>query len=78
MPVSGHRNERSIKSYSKTDENTHKKEHGGQRKALIENEVSVIQKVVAYEAGKNVRNEELGWLTNSKEEFIFKRLERLN
>ena len=58
--------------------NTHKKEHGGQRKALIENKVSVIQKVVAYEAGKNVRNEELGWLTNSKEEFIFKRLERLN
>jgi len=70
--VSGHRNESSIKSYSKTDKGT-KTNMAGSLMAVIENKKSDTEKVVA-EAGKNDRNEELGLLTNSQEEFILRDL----
>jgi len=63
--VSGHRDESSIKSYSKTDEST-KTNMAGSLMAVIENKKSSTEKVVT-EAGKNDRNEELGLLTNSQQ-----------
>ena len=70
MSVSGHRNESSIKTYSKTDTKT-KTNMAGSLMAVID-----INKnhVVASEAGENDRNEELGLLTNSQEEFILRDL----
>ena len=74
MSVSGHRNESSIKSYSKTDENT-KTNTAGSFMAVIDNKKSDTEKVVAFEAGENDRNEELGQLlTNSQEELILRDL----
>ena len=73
MSVSGHRNESSIKSYSKTDENT-KTNMAGSLMAVIDNKKSDTEKVVAFEASKHDRNEELGLLTNSQEEFILRDL----
>ena len=70
MSVSGHRNESSIKTYSKTDTNT-KTNMAGSLMAVIDNNKS---NVVASEAGENDRNEELGLLTNSQEEFILRDL----
>ena len=75
MSVSGHRNESSIKSYSKTDENT-KTNMAGSLMAVIDNKKSVTEKVVAFEASKRDRNEELGLLTNSQEEFILRDLNK--
>ena len=67
MSVSGHRNESSIKSYSKTDENT-KTNMAGNLVAVSDNKKSDNEKVVT---GKNGRNEEpIGLLTNFEEEFI--------
>ena len=73
MSVSGHRNESSIKSYSKTDENT-KTNMAGSLMAVIDHKKSDTEKVVAFEASKHDRNEELGLLTNSQEEFILRDL----
>ena len=73
MSVSGYRNERSIKSYSKTNENT-KTNMTGSLMAVIDNKKSDTDKVVAFEAGKNDRNEEFGLLTNSQEEFMLRDL----
>ena len=70
MSVSGHRNESSIKTYSKTDTNT-KTNMAGSLMAVIDNNKN---HVVASEAGENDRNEELGLLTNSQEEFILRDL----
>ena len=70
MSVSGHRNESSIKTYSKTDTNT-KTNMAGSLTAVIDNNKN---NVVASEAGENDRNEELGLLTNSQEEFILRDL----
>ena len=70
MSVSGHRNESSIKTYSKTDTNT-KTNMAGSLMAVIDNNKN---NVVASEAGENDRNEELGLLTNSQEEFILRDL----
>ena len=70
MSVSGHRNESSIKTYSKTDANT-KTSMASSLMAVIDNNKN---NVVAYEAGENDRNEELGLLTNSQEEFILRDL----
>ena len=75
MSVSGHRNESSIKSYNKTDENT-KTNMVGSLMAVIDNKKSVTEKVVAFEASKHDRNEELGLLTNSQEEFILRDLNK--
>ena len=69
MSVSGHRNESSIKTYSKTDTNT-KTNMAGSLMAVIDNN----KNNVASEAGENDRNEELGLLTNSQEEFILRDL----
>ena len=69
----GHRNESSIKSYSKTDENT-ETNMAGSLMAVIDNKKSDTEKVVAFKASKNDRNEELGLLTNSQEEFILRDL----
>ena len=71
MSVSGHRNESSIKSYSKTDEST-KTNMAGSLMAVIENKKSDTEKVVGEE-GKNGGNEELGLLTNSQEELFILR-----
>ena len=70
VSVSGHRNESSIKTYSKTDTNT-KTNMAGSLMAVIDNNKN---NVVASEAGENDRNEELGLLTNSQEEFILRDL----
>ena len=70
MSVSGHRNESSIKTYSKIDANT-KTNMAGSLMAVIDNNKN---HVVASEAGENDRNEELGLLTNSREEFILRDL----
>ena len=75
MSVSGHRNESSIKSYSKTDENT-KINMARSLMAVIDNKKSDTEKVVAFEATKHDRNEELGLLTNSQEEFILRDLNK--
>ena len=69
VSVSGHRNESSIKTYSKTDTNT-KTNMAGSLMAVIDNN----KNNVASEAGENDRNEELGLLTNSQEEFILRDL----
>ena len=71
MSVSGHRNESSIKTYSKTDTNT-KTNMAGSLMAVIDNNKN---HVVASEAGENDRNEELGLLTNSREESILRDLD---
>ena len=42
--------------------------------AVTDNKKSGTEKVVAFEAGKTDRNEELGLLTNSQEEFILRDL----
>ena len=61
MSVSGHRNESSVKTYSKTDTNT-KTNMAGSFVAVIDNNKN---HVVASEAGENDKNEELALLTNS-------------
>ena len=73
MSLSGLRNESSIKSYSKTDENT-ETNMAGSLMAVIENKKSHTEKVVAFKARKNDRHEELGLLTNSQEECILRDL----
>ena len=52
MSVSGHGNESSIKSYSKTNENT-KTNMAGSLMAVIDIKKSDSEKVVAFEASKN-------------------------
>ena len=61
MSVSGHRDERSIKTYSKTDPDT-KTNMAGSLMALIDNSKN---HVLTSKAGENDRNEELELLTNS-------------
>ena len=73
MSVSGYGNESSIKSYSKTDENT-KTNMAGSLMAVIDNKKSDTEKVAAFEATKHDRNEELGLLTNTQKEFILRDL----
>ena len=46
----------------------------GSLMAVIDNKKSDTEKVVAFEASKHDRNEELGLLTNSQEEFIMRDL----
>ena len=70
MSVSGHRNESSINTYSKTDTNT-KTNMAGSLMAVIDNNKHTV---VASETGENDGNEELGLLTNSQEEFILRDL----
>ena len=67
MSVNGHRNESSIKTYSKTNTNA-KPNMAGCNCRVIDNNRS---HVVASEAGQKDLNEELGLLTNSQEEFLF-------
>ena len=71
MSVSGHRNESSIKTYSKTDANTKTNMAGSLLMAVIDNNKN---NVVASEGGENDRNEEVGLPTNSQEEFILRDL----
>ena len=68
MSVSGHRNESSVKTYSKTDANT-KTNQARSLMAVIDNSKN---HVVASEAGENDGNVELGLLTNSQEKFILR------
>ena len=70
MSVSGHRNESSVKTYSKTDANT-KTNQARSLMAVIDNSKN---HVVASEAGENDGNVELGLLTNSQEKFILRDL----
>ena len=71
MSVSGHRNESSVKTYSKTDANTKTNMAGSLLMAVIDNNKN---NVVASEAGENDRNEEVGLPTNSQEQFILRDL----
>ena len=71
MSVSGHRNESSIKTYSKTDANTKTNMAGSLLMAVIDNNKN---NVVASEAGENDRNQEVGLPTNSQKEFILRDL----
>ena len=70
MSVSGHRNESSVKTYSKTDANT-KTNQARSLMAVIDNSKN---HVVASEAGENDGNVELGLLTNSQEKLILRDL----
>ena len=71
MSVSGHTDESSIKTYSKTDANTKTNMAGSLLMAVIDNNKN---NVVASEAGENDRTEEVGLPTNSQEEFILRDL----
>ena len=73
MSVSGHRNESSIKATARRMK-TQKTNMAGSLMAVIDNKKSDTEKVVAFETSKNDRNEELGLLTNSQEEFILRDL----
>ena len=70
MSVSGHRNESSIKSHSKKDENT-KTNMAGSLMAETDSKKSNTEKVVAQEKMLKMT---VGLLTNSQEEFILRDL----